>query len=99
MPYGLPALLFHNNLYIKKATSDKIIKNFLTFLFFKKEKKRIKLILFILIFFFFFWKNMKNPETSNPSVPPTFKDSKHLQQTQSPYTIRISHSHYKPKFT
>ena len=40
---------------------------------------------------------MKNPETSNPSVPPTFKDSKHLQQTQSPYTIRISHSHYKPK--
>ena len=50
---------------------------------------------------------MKNPETSNPSVPPTFKDSKHLQQTQNPYTpsskftdaIRISHSHYKPKFT
>ena len=42
---------------------------------------------------------MKNPETSNPSVPPTFKDSKHFQQTQSPYTIRISHSHYKPKFT
>ena len=40
---------------------------------------------------------MKNPKTSNSSVPPTFKDSKHLQQTQSPYTIRISHSHYKPK--
>ena len=49
---------------------------------------------------------MKNPKNSNPSVPPTFKDSKHLQQTQNPYTpsskftnaIRISHSHYKPKF-
>ena len=40
---------------------------------------------------------MKNPKTSNSLVPPTFKDSKHLQQTQSPYTIRISHSHYKPK--
>ena len=40
---------------------------------------------------------MKNPKTSNLSIPPTFKDSKHLQQTQSPYTIRISHSHYKPK--
>ena len=97
MPHGLPALLFHCNLYIKKATSDKIIKKILTFLFFKKEKKRIKLILFLL--FFFFGKNMKNLETSNPSVPPTFKDSKYLQQTQNPYTIRISHSHYKPKFT
>ena len=29
---------------------------------------------------------MKNPKTSNLSVPPTFKDSKHLQQTQNPYT-------------
>ena len=50
---------------------------------------------------------MKNPKTSNSLVPPTFKDSKHLQQTQSPYTpsskftdaIRISYSHYRPKFT
>ena len=40
---------------------------------------------------------MKNLETSNPSVPPTFKDSKYLQQTQNPYTIRISHSYYKQK--
>ena len=29
---------------------------------------------------------MKNPKTSNPLVPPTIKDSKHLQQTQNPYT-------------
>ena len=43
MPHGLPALLFHSNLYIKKATLDKIIKKFLTFLFFKKEKKRKEL--------------------------------------------------------
>ena len=98
MPHGLPAFLFHSNLYIKKATSNKIIKKFLTFLFFKKEKERIKLILFLLSLFFF-GKNMKNLETSNPSVPLAFKDSKHLQQTQSPYTIKISHSHYKPKFT
>ena len=41
MPYGRLALLFLNNLHIKKATSDKIIKKFLTFLFFKKEKKKI----------------------------------------------------------
>ena len=59
MPHGLPALLFHSNLYIKKATLDKIIKKFLTFLFFKKEKKRIKLILFLL--FFFFWEEHEEP--------------------------------------
>ena len=55
------AFLFHSNLYIKKATSNKIIKKFLTFLLLKKEKERIKLILFLLsLSLFFFGKNMKN---------------------------------------
>ena len=62
MPHGLPALLFHCNLYIKKVTSDKIIKKFLTFLFFKKEKKRIKLIFFFFFLLFFLgrtWRTQK----------------------------------------
>ena len=114
MPYGRLALLFLNNLHIKKATSDKIIKKFLTFLFFKKEKKRIKLILFLLFFFGGGGgNNMKNPETSNrqsllPSkIQNTFNKPKVLTQLESLILITnpnlqsflIPHSHYKPKFT
>ena len=114
MPHGLPALLFHSNLYIKKVTSDKIIKKFLTFLFFKKEKKRIKLIFFFFFFFFFFlgrtsrtWKLLTRQCLLPSKIQNTFNKPKVLTQLESLILItnpnlqsfHIPHSHYKPKFT